>query len=265
MARGSVRQATVFGFAADASGNQMDPWVDRDRGIAFLRIERFRSYTDEAVAERLGRLEGLQSVILDLRGNSGGDVQAAANVVDLFAVAGEVAQLDGPGAPAPPGPDEVAWNSLRPGSALEGLNVVVLVDRDTASAAEIAAGSLQHHVGAIVIGERTWGKGWSQGLRVVDPPGLALNITNASWTLPSGRGVQRAPGASAWGVEPSISIRVSAAEQWQWTRARQRAEFPRVHADGTPMRPPEVPTTDLPGLDADPLVVRALLALHQGG
>ncbi len=232
-------------------------------GVAYVHVDRFVPHTDEEVGALLGEARP-DAVVLDLRGNGGGDVQAAVNLVDLFAADGIAARLEGPGAPPPPADGQAAWNALLPGDPLEGVPVAVLVDRDTASAAEIAAGGLKGRDGAVLVGERTWGKGWSQGL-IVDPGGrFALQVTNSEWKLPDGARLHRVPGAARWGVDPDVPFPESAAESWQNRARRAAREFPRIHADGSPMAPPDPGRNPaLPVLDHDPTVARAVQALAE--
>lgn len=261
LAREPVPERVLFGWTVDEANHEVLA-VPGHPGVGYLRIAAFRPTTDEAVTELLEGAE-LTSLILDLRGNSGGDAQAACNVIDRFVGEGIAARLEGPGAPPPPPEGSVAWNALLPGDAWEALPVAVLVDRDTASAAELAAGALAERDGIVLIGERTFGKGWSQGL-VNDPKGgFALTVTNAAWTLGNGRSIHREEGAATWGVDPDVVLVASAAEAWQNRARRSALEFPRAHADGTPMQAPvTVGREGLPLLPEDPAVARALSVLE---
>lgn len=263
MNRAPVAMQTVHGWTRKAD-NAPDVAIPGHDGLAYLRISAFRSYTDESVAELLDGVDP-QGVVLDLRGNPGGDVQAAANLVDLFVGEGIVASLEGPGAPPPPSEGEVAWNVLVAGSPLEDVPVVVLIDRETASAAEIAAGGLAQRDGVVLVGERTYGKGWSQGLSASEDHGFALQVTNSAWKLPDGRMLHRTPGDADWGVVPDIQLVESAAERWQNQARRTRLEFPKTHADGSPMTPPEPGRREgLPVLDRDYAIERAVGLLREG-
>lgn len=260
LVREPVPERVLFGWTVDEANHEVLA-VPGHPGVGYLRIAAFRPTTDEAVTELLETAD-LTGLILDLRGNGGGDAQAACNVVDRFVGEGLAARLEGPGAPPPPPEGSVAWNALLPGDAWEALPLAVLVDRDTASAAELAAGALAARDGVVLIGERTFGKGWSQGLVAAPDGGFALTVTNAAWTLGDGRSIHRAEGAAAWGVDPDVVLVASAAEAWQNRARRSALEFPRSHADGTPMTPPvTVAREGLPILPDDPAVARALAAL----
>ncbi|HEV2290396.1 MAG TPA: S41 family peptidase [Gemmatimonadales bacterium] len=158
-----------------------------DRKIGYVPLQRFNETSDSEVADALERLkrQGARSFILDLRGNGGGSLDQAIKIGGLF---------------LPPGsqvvtvryraqPDEVGTAS---GTPLAGKDpMVVLVDDYTASASEIVAGSLQDHDRALVVGERSFGKGLVQSLFPLDQ-GWAMKFTTGKWYTPSGRSIQRA-------------------------------------------------------------------------
>jgi len=249
--------------------NSWSWWLDEEHGIAYVRIVSFKAHTDEAVDDALADLSGVRAVVLDLRSNSGGDVNAAVNVVDRFVAQGTLAQLEGRVAPEL-GPDVdpesgeplAPWNAAIPGHPLEGLPVAVLVNRQTASSAELVAGGLQELASADVIGERTHGKGLSQALRV-DPDGrYALQFTNLYWTLPSGRTLDQRL-TDVPGVMPSVVDVLTPAEQFWVTVEERRRGYVQVHADGTPVvYASTVGRRDLPTLTVDPHVLEARLLLR---
>lgn len=264
IARAPVRRQTVHGWTRSADNAEVLAIAEHPE-LAYVRIEAFRDYTDE---ELRGWVEAQPAVpagvVLDLRGNPGGDVQAAANVADLFVGEGIVATLEGPAAPPPPAEGELGWNALVPGDPWEAVPVVVLVDRETASAGEILAGALAARDGVTLVGERSFGKGYSQGLQLVEEHGFALQLTNAAWHLPDGTGIQRIPGETPGGVAPDRELVASAAESWQNQARRRALEFPRSHADGSPMLPPDHGSAaELPTLSADPAIEAALRLLGQ--
>jgi C-terminal processing protease CtpA/Prc len=147
----------------------------------------------------------------------------------------------------------------------------VLVDRDTASAAEILAGVLQERAGAVVVGAPTWGKGYTQLLRTEREQGYAVQFTNQIWTLSSGRHLARSRDGSG-GIQPDVPLELSPGVQFQADLlARQRAAL-HAHKDGTPLEWLDtVRRSDLPPLSADPallygeLILRALIHRDQPG
>ncbi|MCB9779828.1 MAG: hypothetical protein H6742_14780 [Alphaproteobacteria bacterium] len=265
MARQSVVQPTVEGWARGAD-NAWSPWYDEGAGIAYARIDAFRSSTADAFDALLEPgLDHIAVVLLDLRGNPGGDVQAAVHIADRFVADGFLARIDGRVLPDT-GPDVdpetgerlAEWNEAVAGHALEGTPVVVLVDPDTASAAEVLTAALQERAHAVVVGAPTWGKGWAQKLHTGD--GYAMQYTNLAWASPAGRRLARPLGAGQRsGVVPDVAVDpASPGEQYVLKAERARRTALRVHADGTPMQPLTAPArADLPALDGDPTLAAA--------
>src|SRR5690606_2525549 len=118
----------------------------------------------------------------------------------------------------------------------ESIPLVVLVDRDTSSAAEILAGALQERARAVVVGAPTWGKGLSQALRAAPGGGYALQVTNLVWTLPSGRQLSHELEGGG-GIRPDLHVELGPAERYLVAQLTSRRTALRTHADGTPMRP----------------------------
>ena len=257
--RAPIRATTVWPWEQDRDHT---PRFEVAPGVGYLRISAFRSYTDESVAALLEASPSLDAWIVDLRGNPGGDVQAAANVADLFCAEGVAAQLNARLPDEPLEEGEVAWNTLLPGDRYEGVPVVVLTDRHTASAAEILAAALQHHADATVVGEPTVGKGTSQELLMVESHGFALTLTTADWVTAAGTPVQWFAGQSTWGVAPDVVVRTTAAENWQFNARRRRVESTQSHRDGSEVNLPAVRAREgLPVLSSDAMVTRSMLVL----
>ena len=148
----------------------------------------FSSNTDEELTEALTQLkqEGMRQLILDLRGNPGGLLDEAVKVSTRFLAPGEkIVEVRGRDEQTSAHTYEVPANNEP-----ETLPMVVLVDRQTASASEIVAGALQDHDRALIVGENTFGKGLVQGVfRLWGGTGLVL--TTAKYYTPTGRSIQR--------------------------------------------------------------------------
>lgn len=155
-------------------------------GVAYLTIEQFNENTGREVDENLRRLgeAGIKGLILDLRSNPGGLLNEGVAVADRFLQKGQTIVSHRGRASAE-----------KPYVARHGNNgydypIVVLVDRSSASAAEIVAGALQDHDRALVLGDNTFGKGLVQTVYPLsENTGLAL--TTAKYYTPSGRLIQR--------------------------------------------------------------------------
>src|SRR3954463_11387363 len=168
-------------------------------GVGILTVTTFSRVTTEATQRAMAEIEHRLGhpplgYILDLRSNPGGLLDQAVGLSDLFLESGEVVSQRGRGRP-----DSERYNA-RPGDAAHGLPLIVLVDAGTASASEIVAGALQDHRRAIVMGERTFGKGSVQTLLPLGDGSTALRLTTARYYTPSGRSVQEG------GIAPDIQV-----------------------------------------------------------
>jgi carboxyl-terminal processing protease len=148
----------------------------------------FSSKTDEELTDSLAQLkqEGMRQLILDLRGNPGGLLDEAVKVSKKFlAPAEKIVEVRGRDEANSAHTYEVPDNNLP-----ETMPMVVLVDRQTASASEIVAGALQDHDRALIVGENTFGKGLVQGVFHLWG-GTGLVLTTAKYYTPTGRSIQR--------------------------------------------------------------------------
>ncbi|MBK9215858.1 MAG: S41 family peptidase [Chloracidobacterium sp.] len=156
-------------------------------GIGYIDLSEGFNYTtagefDTALAGL--KRQGMTSLILDLRGNGGGIVDQAVKVASRFLPAGTVVVTQRGRTRL----DNRTWRSSDPNP--ETLPLVVLVDEETASASEIVAGAFQDTDRALIIGEKTFGKGLVQS--VIELPGrTGLTLTTARYLTPSGRSIQR--------------------------------------------------------------------------
>lgn len=156
-------------------------------GIGYIELSEGFNYTTidefDAAMSRLKR-QGMTSLILDLRGNGGGIVDQAVKVAEQFLPAGTLVVSQRGRSRL----DNRVWRSTN--RSPETMPLVVLVDEDTASASEIVAGAFQDNDRALVIGEKTFGKGLVQS--VIDLSSrTGLTLTTARYLTPSGRSIQR--------------------------------------------------------------------------
>lgn len=157
-------------------------------GVGYVRLGRFMQSAAAQVAEAVEALQAerpLQALVLDLRGNQGGLLDQAVALSSLFLPASTlVVQTRG----RANGTDQVYRTEADP--QLPTIPVAVLVDEISASSSEIVAGALQDHDRAVIVGERTFGKGLVQVIRPM-PYGTALKLTVSRYTTPAGREIQR--------------------------------------------------------------------------
>lgn len=169
-----------------------------DGGFGYLRISQFQSHTGENLAEAIDQLKEenngkIKGLVLDLRNNPGGVLNAAVEVSDAFLESGLIVYTEGRIADS-----EMKFNAT-PRRLLDGAPLVVLVNGGSASASEIVAGALQDHKRAVILGTRTFGKGSVQTILPLNEK-TALKLTTARYFTPSGRSIQ------AEGVMPDIVL-----------------------------------------------------------
>lgn len=185
-----------------------DTWdymlAPREAGIGYVRIVQFNSTTVRELETALLELErlGARGLIMDLRGNPGGQVEQAVAVVDRFVEAGTILST------------VTRRNAVREYRARAGrtdneLPLVVLIDGGSASASEIVAGSLQDHDRATIIGSRSFGKGSVQTLIPLTGHDAAIKLTTSYYRLPGGRIIHRTAEnehTDKWGVIPDVEV-----------------------------------------------------------
>ncbi|MGR8933367.1 MAG: S41 family peptidase [Gammaproteobacteria bacterium] len=167
-------------------------------GYGYVRISSFQSMTGQALKnaiaalreENKGQLKGL---VLDLRNNPGGVLNAAVDVSDAFLQSGLIVYTEGRIK------DSEMKFSASPDDLLSGAPMVVLINEGSASASEIVAGALQDHKRAIIMGEKSFGKGSVQTILPMSNGG-AVKLTTARYYTPSGRSIQ------AEGIEPDVKL-----------------------------------------------------------
>jgi carboxyl-terminal processing protease len=153
-------------------------------GIGYMHVSGFQETTDHEVAQALEEMGDLKGLILDLRQNPGGLLSEGVGVADKFLKKGQlIVSHHGRSSP------EKRYTAAR-GNGGKEYPLVVLVNRGTASAAEIVAGAIQDHDRGLIVGETTFGKGLVQTVYpLAENTGLAL--TTARYYTPSGRLIQR--------------------------------------------------------------------------
>jgi carboxyl-terminal processing protease len=166
--------------------------------FAYIRISQFSENTARELSRAVDELQDvnddmLQGLVLDLRNNPGGVLDAAVDVADLFLNSGVIVTADGRSI------DSRFTRSAHRGDILDGASIVVIVNKGSASASEIVAGALQDHNRALVVGTGTFGKGLVQTV-VPLSKGRAIKLTTSRYYTPSGDSIHDV------GIEPDIYI-----------------------------------------------------------
>jgi carboxyl-terminal processing protease len=167
-------------------------------GVGIININTFAANTGDATKAALMAIDKATGgkplgYVVDLRSNPGGLLDQAIEVSDAFLEQGEIVSQRGREK------NDIERFYAKPGDMAHGLPVIILVDAGSASAAEIVAGALQDHRRAVVMGEKSFGKGSVQTV-VQTGPQSALRLTTARYFTPSGKSVQ------AGGIDPDIVV-----------------------------------------------------------
>lgn len=218
--RDEIHIRTVKGWRRLPSG-KWDYFIDRDFSIGYVRLTQFTGDTADDLGRALRQLRnaGAKGVILDLRFNPGGLLTAAVKVADEFLRRGLIVRTKGRNIP----------ESERSADALgeyQSGRLVVLVNQFSASAAEIVGGALKDWKRAVLVGNRTYGKGSVQRLILLQPGRRArLKLTTAYYYLPGGRCIHRYNGAKVWGVDPDIAVPVTVRQMNRMAEIRQETDL----------------------------------------
>ena len=169
-----------------------------EKGYGYVRISSFQSGTGDALKAALAALKkenggNLKGLVLDLRNNPGGVLNAAVEVSDAFLKSGLIVYTEGRIENS-----EMRFNAA-PDDLIDGAPIVVLINAGSASASEIVAGALQDQKRAVIMGEKSFGKGSVQTI-LPTSNGAAVKLTTARYYTPSGRSIQ------AEGIEPDIPL-----------------------------------------------------------
>ncbi|QDT71928.1 S41 family peptidase [Lacipirellula limnantheis] len=200
--------------------------ISENPRIGYVRIRMFGDKTAEELSSVLAELtkdDELAGLIIDVRDDAGGALDAAVEISDLFLRAGRqiVSTRDRDG--------NVRDRYLSTGSGgYAGLPLVVLVDRNSASASEIVAACLQDYDRAKIVGERSYGKGTVQRLMHIESGRSMLKLTSATYWRPSEKNIHRMPGddeSAEWGVTPDDGFLVPLTDEeyevWRNYRGRR--------------------------------------------
>jgi carboxyl-terminal processing protease len=202
--REAIKINSVKGERREDTG-KWDYFIDEEKKVAYIRVTAFMEQTVDDVKENLNQLidQGAEGLILDLRFNPGGLLRTAVDMCDLFLPAGK-SIVSTKGEHSRPASEEAAGDDLFP-----NLPLIVLVNGYSASASEIVAGALQDNDNrALILGERTFGKGSVQNLYPIGDYRAYLKLTTAHYYLPSGRLVHKTDDAETWGVDPDVPIKL---------------------------------------------------------
>lgn len=270
LVREPIKMRSVNGWwkkDLDDSGEpSWDWWIDRAAGIGYVRLT---SFNDESFADFLAAIEEMRSqatlrgLVLDLRHNPGGLLKSAVEFTNLYVSEGKIVTCEDRH-----GREAMRLEAQRNRSVLADLPTVVLVNQGSASASEIVAGALQAHGAALVLGDRSFGKGSVQEVHDLSDRQAAavLKITTQLYRLPpapgeeQGRLVHKQPGAEDWGVNPDIVVKMTPRQIEKSYEVRQLAD--QITEDGDADAEPRPDVRQLVEGGIDPQLEMAILILQ---
>ncbi len=185
--------------------------------VVYIRISSFSEDVDKNIEKAVEKIKKenkghLKGLVLDVRNNPGGLLDQAVGVSDLFLNQGEIVSTRSRNEE-----DTVRYNA-KEGDILDGLPIVVLINDGSASASEIVAGALQDHKRAVILGEKSFGKGSVQTVVPLDKHG-AMRLTTARYYTPSGRSIQ------ATGIVPDVEVHPAKIEEVKNEYGFSEAEY----------------------------------------
>ncbi len=230
--RAIIRTPTVIGDRYNADGTWSYFLEGESRKIAYLRLTHFSRNSAEEMEDALKALKeaGMEGLVLDLRFNPGGLLPAAIAIADQFVDSGVIVSTKGRNV------EEQVVKAKKSGT-YRGFPMVVLTNRFSASASEIVSACLQDHDRAMVVGERTWGKGSVQNVIELEGGKSALKLTTASYHRPSGKNIHRLPDAKEtdeWGVTPNDGFLVKWNDDQMVAYNQYRRERDVLRTSGEP-------------------------------
>lgn len=168
--------------------------------VGYIRLSAFNEQSGDQLLNKIKDFsktnKNLNGYILDLRNNPGGLLSQAVKISDAFLDSGEIVSIKGRDK------NDIKIYTAKKGDALKGKPLIILINRGSASASEIVSGALKDHKRAILLGEKTFGKGSVQTIIPLKNKG-GLRLTTAKYYLPSGTSI------SEIGVEPDIVVKES--------------------------------------------------------
>jgi carboxyl-terminal processing protease len=204
-------------------GEEWNFMLDPELKIGYARMTNFTDETIdelESVITRLVEEEAMRGFIFDLRGNPGGPLKAAIDVAKLFL--GDRKEIV-----STKGRRGDPWRQLSDEEApFNDFPMIVLINSSSASASEIVAGALQVHKRALIVGERSFGKGSVQQVfPVTNSRNAYLKLTTSLYYLPNGRCLHRDEDSTTWGVDPDVEVKLVPKEEFKVRELQLRADI----------------------------------------
>jgi carboxyl-terminal processing protease len=236
--RDIIRVQSVIGDTRKPDGTPEFMLNNPDK-IAYLRIATFSETTVGELRTALAAIQaaGARGLVIDVRYNPGGLLAAAVEICDMFLDDGVIVSTRGRNQ------QDLVYSAHREGTLFlpaKEFPIAILVNRYSASASEILAAALQDHGRAVIIGERSYGKGSVQNVIPMESQSSALKLTTASYWRPSGKNIHRFPDSKEtdeWGVTPNPEMEVKLEDKERVDYQRWRGDRDVVREVGKPHTP----------------------------
>ena len=225
--RAKILTSTVKGIHRDPATQEWEFMADPVKKVGYIRVTQFTEGTVPELKAACQKLlsQGMKGLVLDLRFNGGGSLDAAEQMADMFLSEGLIVSTKGRKSP------EEKYFAHKDGT-LPDFPMAILLNESSASASEVFSGALADNKRAVIVGTRSFGKGIVQSVFRLPSGEGQLKVTEAYYYLPSGRCLHRTPDSTEWGVDPTPGFYVPAtiSEQRDFVRLRRLEEI--IHAPG---------------------------------
>ncbi|MFW6033328.1 MAG: S41 family peptidase, partial [Phycisphaeraceae bacterium] len=219
--RSNIEIESILGWKHDDGGG-WDYFIDPEQRIGYVRMSQFLPQTADDLDVAISGMQEdgpINGLILDLRLNPGGLLQAAIDVTDRFVGEGPIVYTANAEGEPYPDPHKAHRHRTYP-----DFPIVVLINEGSASASEIVSGALQDYGRATVIGTRSFGKGSVQDIVELDRRRAWLKLTTRYYMLPLGRIIHRQPDAPEWGIEPDLTVEMTPQQMADAMELRQEVD-----------------------------------------
>jgi carboxyl-terminal processing protease len=252
MTRAEIQVPSVLGDVRKPDNTrEWEYMIDPANKIAYIRVIAFNENTAADLRTALEQLKksGVRGLVLDLRTNPGGLLRSAVEVCRMFLHDGRIVSTKGRNH------EEQVFDASGQGGLLESAKdcpMAVLVNRLSASAAEIVAAALQDHKRAVIVGERSYGKGSVQNIIEMEGHASALKLTTASYWRPSGKNIHRFPDSKEteeWGVQPDTGYEITLKDEERLAYYENRRDRDIIPGKGTVAKPKKADKNKSPYVD----------------
>ena len=205
--RQTIKVASVKGWLHRPGGG-WDYFIDPQNKIGYVRLTQFTKLSTDELEHAMTEMQsaGLKGLIFDLRYNPGGLLGTATEICDKFLADGVIvstrADRETPNLPR-------EERAKADSDDVNDIPMVVLVNQYSASASEIMSGAMKDHHRALIVGERTFGKGSVQMLFPLAGRSAYLKLTTHHYYLPSGKCIHREENSTDWGVNPDVTVEMT--------------------------------------------------------